>query len=204
MIKTLIFDFGDVFINLDKAATQRELEQLKLDGFSEEMLKKNQEYEKGEISSEEFTAYYIKCYPHINENQFTNSWNAILVDFPKYRLDFIKKISEGKNFELILLSNTNHIHINWVRENVPFFEEFKSCFDAFYLSQEINFRKPEASIYEFVLNKHQLNPQEVLFIDDTKENTDAAAALGIKTWNINPEKEDVIELFEVKKELLLC
>lgn len=201
MIKTLIFDFGDVFINLDKAATQRELEQMKINDFSEEMLKKNQDYEKGEISSEEFTAYYLECCPHINEDQFTNSWNAILLDFPKYRLDFIKKLSEEKNFQLILLSNTNHIHINWVRENVPFFEEFKACFDAFYLSQEINFRKPEASIYEFVLEKHHLNPQETLFIDDTKENTDAASALGIKTWNIDPEKEDVIDLFDVKKEL---
>jgi putative hydrolase of the HAD superfamily len=35
---------------------------------------------------------------------------------------------------------------------------------------------------------------ETLFIDDTKENTDAAKALGIHIWNLKPGKEDVLEL----------
>lgn len=100
-----------------------------------------------------------------------------------------------------MLSNTNEIHIDWIKENVSFFDEFKSYFDAFYLSHEINFRKPDAEIYEFVLKNHDLKPGECLFIDDTKENTDAAEALGIHTWNIDPTKEDVIELFKAKKEL---
>ncbi|GHA34788.1 haloacid dehalogenase [Salinimicrobium marinum] len=201
MIKTIIFDFGDVFINLDKAATLRELEKLEIRSFSEEDLKQNMEYEKGLLTSDEFLNAYIQSYPHLTIEGFKKSWNSILVDFPKSRLNFIRKLSEEKKYKLILLSNTNHIHIDWVKENVEFFEDFTNCFDEFYLSQEINMRKPEPSIYEYVLKKHDLKPEETLFIDDTKENTDAAAELGIKTWNIDPVKEDVTQLFEIKKEL---
>ena len=201
MIKTILFDFGDVFINLDKAATLRELEKLEVKSFSENDLKQNIDYEKGLLNSEAFVEAYLKTYPHLTEDGFKKSWNSILVDFPEYRLDFVKQLSKENKYQLILLSNTNHIHIDWVKENVMFFDEFRSCFDAFYLSQEINLRKPEPSIYQYVLEKHDLKPEEILFIDDTKENTDAASTLGIHTWNIDPKTEDVTQLFEIKKEL---
>lgn len=201
MIKTIIFDFGDIFINLDKPATLREMEKYNVKDLSENILKCNLEYEKGNITSAEFLNTYKTEYDHLREEEILKSWNAILVDFPQYRLDFIKKLSEEKKYQLILLSNTNELHIVWVRENVPFFEEFRNCFDAFYLSHEINFRKPDAAIYEYVLNKHDLNPVECLFIDDTKENTDGAAELGIHIWNLDPAKEDVVDLFTIKSEL---
>ena len=76
------------------------------------------------------------------------------------------------------------------------YERFKSCFDQFYLSHEIHFRKPDASIYEFVLEQNQLKACDCFFVDDTKENTEAAAQLGIHTWNNNPVKEDVVNLFD--------
>jgi putative hydrolase of the HAD superfamily len=201
MIKTIIFDFGDVFINLDKPATMREMNKYEIEELSESLLDINQQYEKGLISSEEFVKSYQSEYSQLQENEFKNSWNAILIDFPEYRYQFLKKLSAEKNYQLILLSNTNEIHIDWVKENVPFFEDFKACFDAFYLSHEINFRKPDAEIYEYVLEKHDLKPQECLFIDDTRENTEAAKNLGIHTWNIEPTREDVIDLFTAKKEL---
>lgn len=201
MIKTIIFDFGDVFLNLDKAATARELQQLEISHFSEEMLQKNREYEKGLITSEEFIESYCSNFPQLTSEAFQRSWNAILIDFPKHRLEFLKKLKNEGNYKLILLSNTNHIHIDWVKENIDCFEEFRACFDAFYLSQEINLRKPDPEIYEFVLEQHDLNPEETLFIDDTAENTEAAAKLGIHTWNIDPVNEDITELFTAKKEL---
>lgn len=201
MIKTIIFDFGDVFVNLDKPATLRELEKLKISGFTDAVTRNNLDYEKGLISSEEFLKNYCEEFQQLEKEQVRSSWNAILKDFPKYRFQFIKKLSEEKNYQLILLSNTNEIHIDRIKETVPFFEEFKICFDAFYLSHEINFRKPDAEIYRFVLEKHDLDPGECLFIDDTKENTDAAAALGIHVWNLEPTREDVIDLFTAKQEL---
>ena len=201
MIKTIIFDFGDIFVNLDKPATLREMQKLNIQEFSEEFHQLNQEYEKGLISSSGFFKAYQTRFENIQEDQFKDSWNAILVDFPEYRYKFLKKLSEEKDYKLILLSNTNEIHIDWIKENVPFFEDFKACFEAFYLSHEINFRKPDAGIYEFVLKENNLQPEECLFIDDTKENTDAAAMLGIHTWNLEPTREDVIDLFTAKKEL---
>ncbi|MCY2687749.1 HAD family hydrolase [Salinimicrobium sp. TH3] len=201
MIKTIIFDFGDVFLNLDKPATARELKKLEISHFSEEMLHKNQLYEKGLITSEEFISGYCESFPKLTSGNFKDSWNAILVDFPEHRLKFLKKLKEEKSYKLILLSNTNHIHIDWVKKNVSFFEEFKNSFDAFYLSQEINLRKPDPEIFEYVLEKHDLKPGETLFIDDTPENTEAASKLGIHTWNIDPAQEDVSDLFTIKSEL---
>ena len=200
MIRTIIFDFGDVFLNLDKAATQQKLEEFNI-SVSEEILEHNKKYEKGLLSSRDFIDGYLSSFSGLSESVFTDSWNAILVDFPKHRLDFIKKLSEEKKYKLILLSNTNDIHIEWVKQNVVFFEEFKNYFDAFYLSQELNMRKPEPTIYRHVLQEHRLKPEETLFIDDTKENTDAAAALGLQIWNIDPVREDVVDLFRVKKDL---
>ena len=201
MIKTIIFDFGDIFINLDKPATLREMRSLKIEEISENIHQTNLDYEKGLITSEQFLNAYTKEHSFVNEAQIKRSWNAILMDFPEYRFRFIKKLSEEKDYKLILLSNTNEIHIDWVKENVPFFNDFKNCFDAFYLSHEINFRKPDANIYEFVLNNHQLMPEECLFIDDTIANTEAAKQLGIHVWNLEPTREDIIDLFTTQKAL---
>ena len=201
MIKTIIFDFGDIFINLDKSATPAQLKQFGVKNLPDSILSANQEYEKGLLSSEEFFNSYKKEFTSIKKDNFLKAWNAILVDFPKYRLEFIKKLAVEKDYQLILLSNTNEIHIDWVKENISFFNEFQQCFDAFYLSYEINLRKPDANIYEYVLQQHNLKPEECLFIDDTRENTDAAAALGINIWNLEPTREDVIDLFTTKKEL---
>jgi epoxide hydrolase-like predicted phosphatase len=201
MIRTLIFDFGDVFINLDKAATLREMQKLNIEDLSEELLQTNIQYEKGLITSDAFLASYIKSFSTLSKPQIKASWNAILIDFPKYRYTFLKLLSEKRYYKLILLSNTNELHIDWVIENVPFYEEFFDCFDAIYFSHEINFRKPDSEIYEFVLDKHDLKPEECLFIDDTKINTEAAAALGIHTWNIDPAMEDIIDLFTTNNKL---
>ena len=82
-----------------------------------------------------------------------------------------------------------------------FFYDFKDCFNEFYLSHEIEIRKPDREIFEYVLKKNYLIPNECLFIDDTKENTDTAKSMGFHIWNIDENTEDIVNLFEVKKEL---
>ena len=81
------------------------------------------------------------------------------------------------------------------------YNRFKNCFDKFYLSHEINLSKPNLDIYEFVLNENNLTAEECFFIDDTKENTDAASSLDINVWNNNPETEDIVDLFTINKDL---
>ncbi|WP_053992587.1 HAD family phosphatase [Mangrovimonas sp. TPBH4] len=202
MIKTIIFDFGDVFINLDKeGAIETTKAILNLQEFPEEMISMNCLYEQGLISTEEFKDFYLENFNNISEETLKNTWNYILKDFPNHKLEFLKQLAKNENYKLILLSNTNELHIEWVKENVPFFDDFRNQFDQFYLSHEIQLRKPNTEIYEFVLRENELKAEECLFVDDLKENTDAAKSLGIHVWNIDPKTEDVCTLFSTHKNL---
>ena len=197
MINTLIFDFGDVFINLDKHAIERSLSKLGVSTITNEMLETAMNYEKGLISTDVFMTSFTKKFPTLSRKEFTTAWNSIILDFPEHRLTFIEQLASLKKYKLILLSNTNALHIEQVIENMSLerYRRFKNCFDQSYLSHEIKLRKPDHSIYEFVLRENNLVAKNCIFIDDTKENTEAATTLGLHTWNNDPEKEDVIELF---------
>lgn len=200
MIKTIIFDFGDVFINLDKPATEKELHSLGL-VTTRELELINQSYEKGTITTREFINQYQQLIPQTSTEQIIQAWNAILKGFPKHRLDFIQKLAKENQYKLILLSNTNELHINWIKENITFYTTFQSCFDAFYLSHEIHLRKPNTDIFQFVLDTHQIQPAETLFIDDTFANTNTARQLGFHVWNNDPIAEDITNLFTIKSDL---
>lgn len=201
MIKNIVFDFGDVFINLDKEATIRELFQLGVTEITLEMMEAYQLYEVGKLTTTEFVDRFTDLYPEILANDFMNAWNAILKDFPLHRLEFLKELQSSNQYRLFLLSNTNDLHISWIQNNwgSELYDEFKNCFEEFYLSHEIHLRKPNTDIYEFVLEKNQLKPEETFFIDDTEENTNTAKKLGIKVWNIDPDAEDVVDLLTQKE-----
>ena len=202
MIKNLIFDFGDVFINLDKkGAMENALNLFGINTISDEIHAMNALYEQGLISTDEFLEFYLENFPNLDKDSLLDSWNHILLDFPNLRLDFLEQLATEKKYKLILLSNTNELHMNWVKENIGFYEEFKSYFDAFYLSHEIQLRKPNANIFEFVLNENKIKAEESLFIDDTEENIISASKLGIHTWHLNPETDDITTLFSTKRDL---
>ena len=202
MIKNLIFDFGDVFLNLDKpGAMKNALDLFQIETLTDEMVAINCLYEQGLVSTSEFMDYYIIYFPHISKQDIIDIWNYVLVEFPKYKLEFLQNLHNQNNYKLILLSNTNELHMEWVKNKVPFYVEFKNCFEKFYLSHEINLRKPDKEIFEFVLNENKLIPSETLFIDDTKENTDAANQIGLHTWNIDETSQDIVNLFTIKKDL---
>ena len=196
MIKNIIFDFGDIFVNLDKPVILREMEKYAcLDALPQlELL--NAKYEIGLISSEKFIAGLQKIIPKATPEQLTNSWNAMLLDFPDYRLEFLENLAREKKYRLFLLSNTNALHIPHVAEKMGLekFERIKSCSEPFYPSHAIHLRKPDAEIYKFVLKNHALKAEETFFVDDTKVNTDAAASLGIETWNLLLGQEDIVQL----------
>ena len=202
MINTIIFDFGNVFVNLDiEAAHKHALETFQIESLSEEMLGFNSFYEQGLISTDEFLEFYSENFPKLSKEALIDIWNFMLKDFPESRLDFLKAIQQSSKYKLILLSNTNALHIDYIKDHVSFYEEFKNCFDAFYLSHEINLVKPNQDIFEFILNKNKLKAEECLFIDDNQDNINTANTLNIKTWHINPETEDVINLYDIKKDL---
>ena len=200
MIKNIIFDFGDIFINLDKQGTYKAMAALGVTKITEEMMQVYHQYEKGLMTTENFIKFFHDKF-NIPKDDLVKAWNAVLLDFPQQRLDFLQELAKSKKYRLFLLSNTNDLHIKWVQNSLgdKFYNEFKNCFEQFYLSHEINFRKPDSEIYQFVLNENNLIADETLFVDDLKENTDSAKKLGIHVWNLIPKQDDVMELFTKNK-----
>ncbi|MFS4457091.1 HAD-IA family hydrolase [Maribacter sp. 2304DJ31-5] len=196
MIKNIIFDFGDIFINLDKAAFFKAMFRLGCTTLTPELDVLSKNYEMGLISSREFTLDIQKVFPKVTEKAIRSAWNSMILDFPEYRLEFIRQLKSENKYRLFLLSNTNALHIDHVIKTMGKgrYLKFKNCFEQFYLSHEIHLRKPNGDIYEFVLKENNLIARETFFIDDTKENTDTAESMGIRCWNLKVGKEDIVQL----------
>lgn len=197
-VKNIIFDFGDVFINLDKPAT---VQQMKAYGFTvldAEMELVNQQYEMGLMSSADFISFYASRFPSASKEQLIKAWNAILLDFPQYRLDFLEQLSQSGQYRLFLWSNTNELHLNEVQEimGIEMYNSFLNCFEKYYFSHLLGMRKPQPECFLKVIEEHQITPAETLFVDDTKEHTLSAASVGLQVWHLVPGKDDVINLFK--------
>ncbi|MET3028982.1 HAD family phosphatase [Flavobacterium sp. UW10123] len=195
MIDAIIFDFGDIFINLDKPATISGLQKLGMKEWNNELDQLNLSFETGSISPEDFIGGFQKQLPNASKEDILKAWNAVLADFPFYRLEFLQELS--KKYRLFLLSNTDSIHINTFEEKsgISFYKDFYACFEKVYFSFDIGMRKPDPKIYQFVLDQNNLVAENTLFVDDKTENTDSAETLGIKVWNLQVGKEDVVDLF---------
>ena len=140
-----------------------------------------------------------KMIPNASIDDIRMAWNAILMDFPLYRLEFLQKLSH--KYRLFLLSNTDEIHVAKFEHKVghTFAREFYQCFEKIYFSFEIGLRKPEQEAFHYIIRKHDLSLKRTLFIDDKKENTDIAASLGMHVWNLQVGEEDVVDLFSKKE-----
>ena len=198
MINTIIFDFGDIFINLDKNATVTAFKNLGLTNWNKDLNDLNMDFETGKITPENFILGIQKHIPNSNLEEISAAWKAILLDFPLYRLEFLQLLS--KKYRLFLLSNTDAIHIESFekKSGISFYSDFYQCFEKVYFSFEIGLRKPDLDIFRHLINNHDLDPKRTLFVDDKRENTDAAAELGFQIWNLQVGGEDVIELLNKK------
>lgn len=199
MIKNIVFDFGDVFINLDKGATARMLIRQGFAGITPDLLELFRAYEKGQLSTESFISRARNWVPEASPEELRVAWNAILLDFPEYRLEFIQALCRQGRYRTFLLSNTNEMHLEHVAKTMgpDRYQVFINCFEACYFSHKIQMRKPDREIFETVLNTHDLIPEETLFIDDTLEHIETAAGLGLHTWHLQVGEEDVIQLDDV-------
>ena len=195
MIKNIIFDFGDIFINLDKEGLRNALQSLGIQEWNVALSELNESFEKGLCSEENFLTGIQKFTSNKNLDEIKLSWCKILGDFPLERLEFLEKLKP--NYRLFLLSNTDAIHITHFKETVgtEFYNRFFTCFEKVYFSFEMGLRKPQTQIYTQVLIENNLIAATTLFVDDKKENTDAAKQLGIQVWNLQVGQEDVVELF---------
>jgi putative hydrolase of the HAD superfamily len=196
MVNTIVFDFGDVFINKNSKAKNEALAHLGLTNWNEKLEKLETEFEKGTLSATDFLKSLQGYTNNAALDAIKDAWNAGIGDFPLYRLEFLQKLSA--NYRLFLLSNTDPIHIEKFENDcgASFYSDFYQCFEKVYFSHEIGVRKPDEEAYNYLINNHDIQPKRTLLIDDKKFNTDAAAALGFKVWHLQKETEDVTELFD--------
>lgn len=191
-IQTLIFDLGGVIINLK--TEQEWLEEDLLPNFQPEKFQSLQQqqyfqqFETGKVSVPDFIQQLkdIAVDESITDDVVIHHWNGILKDIPSHRVDLLKKLAE--KYRLVLLSNTNHIHMDFIRKymQAEFGEDIlQENFHTCYYSQEIGLRKPNKEIYEFVLKQQGVKASESLFLDDKKENLTEPEKLGIQTFLVD-------------------
>lgn len=187
-IKHIIFDLGGVILNIDYQLTSKEFKQLGVNNFDELYSQKEQielfdELETGKIDS---TSFYQRFNLMLNTNlthqQIEDAWNAMLLDWPIKRLQLLQQLQN--QYDLFLLSNTNSIHETAFTKSLEQAHGIPNIgifFDSAYFSHRLGLRKPDIRSFEFILHRHQLNPSQTLFIDDSEQHINAADSLGIKT-----------------------
>lgn len=198
MIQAIIFDFGDIFINLNIDDCKKAFEQLQIPYPSAEIQELNESFEKGELSENQFLEGIQRANPNASLEEIKKAWNTVLGNFPLSRLEFLQMLC-GK-YRLFLLTNTDQIHIAHFEEQLgeSFAGDFYRCFEKVFYSYELGMRKPNIEIFNHIIRTYDLSPKRTLFIDDKLENTNAAKEAGLHVWNLQVGQEDVTELFEKK------
>ena len=175
---------GNVFISFDnniffkKIADNTSLSQRDIAGLVSENFEILKSFDKGEISPTEFYNKAVRIFKSdYDYNQFFKAYNDIF-DLRKKELQILKKLKE--NYRVILLSNTDMMRYGFIKKKFPEI----LIFDAYVLSYEEGYMKPDARIYKVALEKAEAQADECLFIDDRADNIDAANALGINTIHL--------------------
>ncbi len=207
-IKNIIFDFGNVLIDLHyprSEAAYRELLEVEGPLRTKEVLIDNgilYQYEKGEISEDDFfTAFKVASEkPLVSNDDMRDAWNAILGDVPAERIQMLKSLAG--DFNLYMLSNINHSHASFIHQYLEEVhgineDDWRGHFKKIYYTHEIGHRKPDASVYEYMLRDSGMVAEESIFFDDLKVNTDMAETFGIQTHTHNP-KDDILEIVQHK------
>lgn len=197
-IDTIIFDLGGVILNLDYSKTTKAFQELGLQNFEEIYAQANQtsifdDFETGKISAQHFINLLLPYLPvGTSANKVVHAWNAMILDFPSERLELLLELRKTK--KVILLSNTNEIHIQAVKRSLAktTSESFESFFDKVYLSHEIGMRKPNQDIFQFVCEDQNIEPKRTIFIDDTIRHVEGAKKLGINA--IHLENKTILDL----------
>ena len=207
-VKNIIFDLGNVIIDLDIDRTWLQLNHWLGDNYEAELKKLTAnedifiQFEVGKISEETFfqTLRNTTEYP-LSIRQLKEAWNSMLLQIPETRFGMLSRLKEKYN--VYLLSNTNETHVAWVDGYLQTVYGFtihdfdERFFHKSYYSHLINLRKPNENIYEFVLQDANLKAEETLFVDDNFQNIEGAKRVGLQTilHEIGAEIVDVMAEF---------
>lgn len=198
-MKQIIFDFGDVFLDLNYEKAKASFAALGFTEWTEEMKAINQQYEKGLVTEDFFLTSLLQLSQSaalVNLDAVKTAWNSLLGPIPEYRIVFLEELI--KKYPVYLLSNTDATHIHHVMSTYPknLIDRFFACFTKVFYSFEMHQRKPDTEIYQTVLQQINAQANETLFVDDKLENIQSAQQLGIQTWHLQVGKEDVVDLFQ--------
>lgn len=189
-IKNIIFDYGNVIFSLDFLKSQQAWQALGIDNANDFYSHKIQDpiftdFERGDISAEDFREHIRKITgdAQLADHQIDYAWNSLLVGVPEGNHELL--LSLKPRYRTFLLSNINQIHYDFIMDYLKIefgFEGNSHLFEKTYYSHLVGKRKPDAAIFEQVLNENNLNPAETLFIDDSPQHIATAQKLGIQTY----------------------
>lgn len=179
MIKTLIFDIGNVLLFFDHEKMVNQIantlkipfSQIKSRFFEEGMLNA---IELGSITTEEMVEELFKLSStRETKTSLLNAYNDIFKENSSLTpiLHTLKK--QGK--KLILLSNISEEHFNYIFKTYPTLH----LFDAAILSYQERHAKPSYEIYQAALRKAECHPYECFYTDDILLHVESAKQLSI-------------------------
>ena len=174
MSKLFIFDIGGVILqNFD--ITKDLSNYLNQDLISIYSSAAMQDHYRGLITEEEFWTLYKK-----EANIDLNPKEELLRMFfsptiDKDSINIIKSL-KSKGYRVVAGSNIMDAHYQVGKEMNLF-----SYFDEVYASHLMHIKKPEEEFFTYILEKENINPKDVYFIDDLEENIMGAKNMGINT-----------------------
>lgn len=204
-IKTIVFDYGNVLLDIDISLSVEAFERLDTVKFNTNDIHPNNvgvflDMEIGKASINDLIeSVKSRCNNplYITDKQIIDAWNAMLLPYDYRRFKMLEELR--KRYKIILLSNTNKAHHDYFEakfnaEN-PFRQPFRSFFDHVFYSDELGVRKPGREIYQEVERLAALDASTTLFIDDNAPNLIEPRAIGWETYHL-VKPETVLDLFE--------
>ncbi len=179
MLKTIIFDLGNVIVPLDfaagaeawSAATGMPPEEVRRRMASVDLYRA---YEVGELSTPQFhTGMEALFEMRFEETTLMNLWSSIFSEPTLIDPELLMKLKQ--RYRLVLLSNTNDLHFRFIRRHYPVME----LFDEYILSYEVQSMKPAPAIYHAAIAAARCPAEQCFFTDDLAANIEAARAVGL-------------------------
>ena len=195
MIKNIIFDLGGVIYDIRYENIPEAFARMGAGNLTTLYSKAQQtdfidKFEEGLISTNEFCKEIRRLSEvPLTDAQIEEAWNAILIDVPTPRVDFLLKLKEKYN--LYLFSNTNQFNYDCFTAylNKKYgFDFFGTIFKAAYFSHTLHLRKPKEEGFRRILQEQGLRADETLFIDDSPQHIEGARRCGLNAYHLQDDE----------------
>jgi FMN phosphatase YigB (HAD superfamily) len=179
VIKTILFDLGNVIIPFDFKRAYTKLQPLCNYPVTEIPTRMRGtdlvgRFESGQIAPEQFVKEFSAVLElDITYDEFCDLWTSVFLPEPLIQESLLANL-RGRH-RLMILSNTNPIHFHMIQANYPLLRHFDHCV----LSYEVGALKPSAKIFEEAIAHAGCDAVECFFTDDLAVNVEAALKHGM-------------------------